>query len=146
MSANCLGPKTRSSTRAMRRYSGRAVKPELRCSWPLKTSISDSLQTEISGLRSKIRNSSKSGTHGPRASHPTAPIRPDPKARPFPSPITRYRISPEPMSVDCVRPGDGRIADIRLVGQAKRPDLLTRHAEKTPATEFPILYVQQSGN
>ena len=34
-------------------------------------------------------------------------IRPGPKARPFPSPTTRYRISPEPMSEDCVRLAHG---------------------------------------
>jgi hypothetical protein len=50
------------------------------------------------------------------------------RARPFPSPITRCRVSPEQRSADRVRPGDGWIAENRLICQATRPARVQNHA------------------
>lgn len=65
---------------------------------------------------------------------PPAPIRPGPKARPFPSPITRYRISPERHSGETARPAGGRIPEIHEVDQTRHPEPLPDHAKTNPAT------------
>ena len=51
----------------------------------------------------------------------SAPIRRGPKARPFPSPITQYRISPEQPSGATARPSDLPIA-VRIEITLEDPD------------------------
>jgi hypothetical protein len=73
------------------------------------------------------------GTRRPKPTHPPGPIRPGQEAGPFPSTITRYRISPAPMSEDRIRPGKGRIVGIQLSDAAQRTALPHNHAATTSA-------------
>ncbi len=76
-----------------------------------------------------------------RACWMPVPTRPSHRARACPSPITPCRIAPDKLTGSGVRPGNGRIADVRLISQVLLPGRVRYHAWAPPVA--PITHSNQ---